>query len=224
MDRGCDPARPAPGGDTGRDQGGRAAAAGQRRRGRGRAACGPSRARPDAAGPVPRLPEPRGAAATALIEDRYDELTGCADGVAGPPSPRPGISVRGCLLLANGLRDSAPAHPAEFCVMFGTAIPDPGCCGARRTRPAIRPRCGSRQSSKHSSPRSGTRSRSPPRIRGGARSGARRRGQTGVGAVRRDALPGAIPPVARRSPDRAERSDLHGGVRSPALGAGRCRR
>ncbi|MFK4086847.1 TetR/AcrR family transcriptional regulator [Kribbella sp. NPDC020789] len=59
---------------------------------------------------------------TELIADLYDELTtalmelGCeGDGDLGAQ----------LYLLANGLRDWALAHPAEFALLFGTSIPSP---------------------------------------------------------------------------------------------------
>ncbi|HZX02320.1 TetR/AcrR family transcriptional regulator [Kribbella sp.] len=58
---------------------------------------------------------------SALIADLYDELT------TALLSLQAGDIELGerLYLLANGLRDWALAHPAEFGLVFGTAVPDP---------------------------------------------------------------------------------------------------
>lgn len=70
---------------------------------------------------------------SALIADLYDELTaalmalqetGAGTGVCADTGADLGPGDR-LYLLANGLRDWALAHPAEFGLLFGTAIPDP---------------------------------------------------------------------------------------------------
>jgi AcrR family transcriptional regulator len=59
---------------------------------------------------------------SALVTDLYDELTtalmelGCEGG---------GDLGAQLYLLANGLRDWARAHPAEFGLLFGTTVPSP---------------------------------------------------------------------------------------------------
>jgi len=68
---------------------------------------------------------------TALIADLYDELTGALMELqAAEPDADLGARL---FLLANGLRDWALAHPAEFGLMFGTAIPDPDALGHEDT-------------------------------------------------------------------------------------------
>ncbi|MGW7681904.1 TetR/AcrR family transcriptional regulator [Kribbella sp. NPDC054772] len=60
---------------------------------------------------------------SALIADLYDELTGALLDLQGTDE---GVDLGARLyLLANGLRDWALAHPAEFGLLFGTAVPDP---------------------------------------------------------------------------------------------------
>ncbi|HEY3511469.1 MAG TPA: TetR/AcrR family transcriptional regulator [Kribbella sp.] len=57
----------------------------------------------------------------ALIADLYDELTTTLMNLQAGDTD---LGNR-LYLLANGLRDWALAHPAEFGLLFGTAVPDP---------------------------------------------------------------------------------------------------
>ncbi|GAA1605243.1 TetR/AcrR family transcriptional regulator [Kribbella hippodromi] len=60
---------------------------------------------------------------SALVADLYDELT---TALLDLQNADPDIDLGTRLyLLANGLRDWALAHPAEFGLLFGTAVPDP---------------------------------------------------------------------------------------------------
>jgi AcrR family transcriptional regulator len=59
----------------------------------------------------------------AMIADLYDELTAALMALQ-TTEPDPDLGAR-LYLLANGLRDWALAHPAEFGLLFGTAMPDP---------------------------------------------------------------------------------------------------
>jgi AcrR family transcriptional regulator len=59
----------------------------------------------------------------ALIVDLYDELTAALMSLQDNDAD-PDLGAR-LYLLANGLRDWALAHPAEFSLLFGTPIPDP---------------------------------------------------------------------------------------------------
>jgi AcrR family transcriptional regulator len=65
----------------------------------------------------------------ALIADLYDELTAALMNLQGGD---PDLGSR-LYLLANGLRDWALAHPAEFGLLFGTAVPDPDGAGHEET-------------------------------------------------------------------------------------------
>ncbi len=59
----------------------------------------------------------------ALIADLYDELT---TALVELQSTDEDVDLGARLyLLANGLRDWALAHPSEFALLFGTAIPNP---------------------------------------------------------------------------------------------------
>ncbi len=64
---------------------------------------------------------------SALIADLYDELTAALMALQDNDAD-PDLGAR-LYLLANGLRDWALAHPAEFGLLFGTAIPDPDAVG-----------------------------------------------------------------------------------------------
>lgn len=68
---------------------------------------------------------------TALIADLYDELTAALMELQSA-EPDADLGAR-LFLLANGLRDWALGHPAEFGLMFGTAIPDPDALGHEDT-------------------------------------------------------------------------------------------
>ena len=57
----------------------------------------------------------------ALMADLYDELTTALMNLQAGDTD---LGNR-LYLLANGLRDWALAHPAEFGLLFGTAVPDP---------------------------------------------------------------------------------------------------
>jgi AcrR family transcriptional regulator len=60
---------------------------------------------------------------SALIAELYDELT---TALMDLQSADEEVDLGARLyLLANGLRDWALAHPAEFGLLFGTAVPDP---------------------------------------------------------------------------------------------------
>lgn len=63
----------------------------------------------------------------ALIVDLYDELTAALVALQDNDAD-PDLGAR-LYLLANGLRDWALAHPAEFSLLFGTPIPDPDADG-----------------------------------------------------------------------------------------------
>ncbi|MEI8411262.1 MULTISPECIES: TetR/AcrR family transcriptional regulator [unclassified Kribbella] len=63
----------------------------------------------------------------ALIVDLYDELTAALLALQDNDAD-PDLGAR-LYLLANGLRDWALAHPAEFSLLFGTPIPDPDADG-----------------------------------------------------------------------------------------------
>jgi AcrR family transcriptional regulator len=67
----------------------------------------------------------------ALIADLYDELTTALMQLQETDAD-PDLGAR-LYLLANGLRDWALAHPAEFGLLFGTAIPDPDADGHEDT-------------------------------------------------------------------------------------------
>ncbi|MFF0264781.1 TetR/AcrR family transcriptional regulator [Kribbella sp. NPDC004536] len=58
----------------------------------------------------------------ALVTDLYDELTTALMDLASMDEGDLGAKL---YLLANGLRDWALAHPAEFGLVFGTAVPNP---------------------------------------------------------------------------------------------------
>lgn len=60
---------------------------------------------------------------SAMIADLYDELTTALMDLQSTDE-HVDLSAR-LYLLANGLRDWALAHPAEFGLLFGTAVPDP---------------------------------------------------------------------------------------------------
>ncbi|MFI6828406.1 TetR/AcrR family transcriptional regulator [Kribbella sp. NPDC050241] len=60
---------------------------------------------------------------TALIADLYDELTGALMELQAADTDAD-LGAR-LFLLTNGLRDWALAHPSEFALLFGTAIPNP---------------------------------------------------------------------------------------------------
>ena len=60
---------------------------------------------------------------SALIADLYDELTAALMSLQAT-EPDPDLGER-LFLLANGLRDWGLAHPAEFTLLFGTAVPSP---------------------------------------------------------------------------------------------------
>ena len=68
---------------------------------------------------------------TALIADLYDELTAALMALQDNDAD-PDLGAR-LYLLANGLRDWALTHPAEFGLLFGTAIPDPDAVGHEDT-------------------------------------------------------------------------------------------
>lgn len=59
----------------------------------------------------------------ALIADLYDELTAALMQLQ-TTDEAPDLGER-LYLLANGLRDWGLAHPAEFALLFGTAVPTP---------------------------------------------------------------------------------------------------
>jgi AcrR family transcriptional regulator len=67
----------------------------------------------------------------ALIADLYDELTAALMALQDNEAD-PDLGAR-LYLLANGLRDWALGHPAEFGLLFGTAIPDPDAEGHEDT-------------------------------------------------------------------------------------------